>query len=1085
MGWSNPNIETNTSSPAWTTSTSQPQQQQPDESGWSSIPQSTAGAPRTALPAGLTGGSAGWGAGAEGVGQNDGRQANNAYGNGGGRNSGGARNDYQQGRSGDGYGASGGGRGPAPHLQQQQQHQQNPQWSGGANNGGDFGAWNNSANAPRSGRPNFDRSGNGGPPPPPFNNRPQQAQGQSDWSNNPSSGQPQRFPPSPPQVRGGYGVEAGGGYAPSTPSRQDQSRGPQQQQQQQGPWNNSAPRQSSGPSQLGGGNSVAGGTGGAGDWGSQQGRYGGGTSQRGPGEGFGGASGRGSGGGSGWGGQGGGRGSNEYGDDFRIPTGYSGHAPTGHGGAYGYPSQSSGQDSRRGDYGDGGGVSYRGGYGGGGGGGHGGGGGFGPSFGRYRGPFSANIAAVSFENVELPKFQRDFCEPHPNVVARSEGDVAEFRESKKITVVGKAPFPVQSWVEANLPKYIGEYIQRSGFAEPTAIQAQAFPMAMSGNDLIAISETGSGKTLAYALPALMHINAQEPSTPESGPIALVLAPTRELATQILSVFADLGESSEISAVCVYGGTPRMPQLLSLRGGCDVLIATPGRLLDFLEKGEVQLRRVTYLVLDEADRMLHMGFEDEVKMICGTIRPDRQVLMFSATWPREVRDLAKKYLKTASRVHIGNDETHAAKEIQQEVIVCRGFVEKNDRLIEEIEKVKAQQGKVLIFGNTKRAVQDLCDRLRAQRYEALSIHGDKTQEERDFALSEFRTGSHPILTATDVAQRGLDISGVTVVINFDAPKDITDYVHRIGRTGRAGHAGKAVTFLSDRDPSNIVDGIIKVLGQANQVVPDELLNFAGGSSFRSFGGYALAPPSDSSPFAAAAPVAPASVGWGGWGTVKVSSPTAEQENTTSAGGWGLPLPAEPDCASVSSNDTARPANPASTESTSAPSHAPSISDVRSASAAAKHPLPLSPPPSPIEHRSKYQGDSDSGYGLSSPELLLSSSPTTRTTGLSACPSTSLEIEDEGLREPLDSPVTGTKEPANGVPAISEGDQAWLDNFLSNASISPSAAPPSDDKDASQNATTETEEEQSAGRLASEAKGTEEGKVVAMGELTEQD
>ncbi|PRQ73188.1 P-loop containing nucleoside triphosphate hydrolase protein [Rhodotorula toruloides] len=488
---------------------------------------------------------------------------------------------------------------------------------------------------------------------------------------------------------------------------------------------------------------------------------------------------------------------------------------------------------------------------------------------RVKGPYMADLSPIDFSRVELPPFQKDFYTEHKNVTNRSDEEVEAWRKLKKISVFGNARRPAHNWIEMQLPDFVLEYIKSKGFIEPMPIQSQAFPMAMSGNDLIAISETGSGKTLAYAAPAILHVQAQPPTDAAQGPIALVMAPTRELAMQILAEFRAVGEGSPVTSACAYGGVSKMRQLADIAQGVDILIATPGRLLEYLAEGSVTLKRVTYLVVDEADRMIHEGFEEELRQIFSCIRPDRQVLMFSATWPEEVRDLANEFLKDAARVHIGKDELVAAKRIKQEVILCHGYIDKRDKLIEIINEVKAQNGKILVFLNTKRLVQEMTDWIRElpDKYEALCLHGDKRQEERDFALNEFRKGGHPILLATDVAQRGLDIEGVTVVCNFDVPDTVASYVHRIGRTARAGHEGRSITLLSGSRDRAMAAESVKVMQRDEQAIPEELEEYAREDS--------LFAPMESSTSSADATAA--SAGWGG--------SAAKSEEATPAAGWG--------------------------------------------------------------------------------------------------------------------------------------------------------------------------------------------------------
>lgn len=245
--------------------------------------------------------------------------------------------------------------------------------------------------------------------------------------------------------------------------------------------------------------------------------------------------------------------------------------------------------------------------------------------------------------MRLPPFQRNFYQEHPKTAARSQQEVQLYRAQAEITVRGPAPNPIMSFDEACFPDYCMNEIRRQNYTQPTPIQAQSWPIAMSGSNLVGIAMTGSGKTLAFILPAIVHINHQPPLQSGDGPIALVLAPTRELAQQIQTVANDFGSSAFVRNTCVYGGSSKARQMQDLQNGVELVIATPGRLLDFLSSDVTNMRRCTYLVLDEADRMLDMGFEPQIRKIMGQIRPDRQILMWSATWPKEVRQLAEDFL----------------------------------------------------------------------------------------------------------------------------------------------------------------------------------------------------------------------------------------------------------------------------------------------------------------------------------------------------------------------------------------------------------------------------------------------------------
>jgi ATP-dependent RNA helicase DDX5/DBP2 len=359
---------------------------------------------------------------------------------------------------------------------------------------------------------------------------------------------------------------------------------------------------------------------------------------------------------------------------------------------------------------------------------------------------------------------------------------------------------------------------------------------MSNRDVIAIAKTGSGKTCGYLLPGLMHIKAKV-SNPQAGPTLLVLAPTRELAVQIKEEADKFGRGSRIVNTCLYGGAPKGPQLRDIRNGVHIAIATPGRLNDFLESRQVNLGQVTYLVLDEADRMLDMGFEPQIQKILAHLPPARQTLFYSATWPREVRAIAEKFVRNSPvQVFIGStDSLVANKAITQNVEVCSGY--EKARRLEAILRATGRGQKVIIFCSTKR----MCDQLSRsleREFGASAIHGDKTQQERDWVLRSFRDGTRPVMVATDVAARGLDVPAVAAVINYDFPNGVEDYVHRIGRTGRAGMSGVAWTLFTEGD-AKYARELCKLISEAGQTPPAELTALigrgGGGGGMSRYGG----------------------------------------------------------------------------------------------------------------------------------------------------------------------------------------------------------------------------------------------------------
>ncbi|KAF7731216.1 ATP-dependent RNA helicase dbp2 [Apophysomyces ossiformis] len=500
----------------------------------------------------------------------------------------------------------------------------------------------------------------------------------------------------------------------------------------------------------------------------------------------------------------------------RDDRGYSSHS------SYRSSNDSYGSSSR-GGYGS----SYGSGYGSGYGGGHssGYGGGYGGSTGGSdrMGQLGSTLKEIDWDMSSLPKFEKNFYTEHPAVAARTPDEVQQIRDAANMTVTGySVPKPLKTFEEANFPSYVMKELSQLGFASPTPIQCQGWPMALSGRDVVGVAETGSGKTLAYTLPAIVHINAQPLLEPGDGPIVLVLAPTRELAVQIQSECTKFGHSSRIKNTCLYGGTSRGPQIRDLQRGVEICIATPGRLIDMIESGKTNLRRVTYLVLDEADRMLDMGFEPQIRKIVNQIRPDRQTLMWSATWPKSVQRLAETYLKDYIQVTVGSLSLSASQNVTQIVEVC-AEQEKRGKLITQLERIMEEpesERKTIIFTSTKRTADDITRFLRQDGFPALAIHGDKQQSERDWVLNQFRTGGHPIMVATDVASRGIDVKDVKYVINYDFPTNIEDYVHRVGRTGRGGRTGMSVTFFTAENARQARD-LVAILQETKQNVDPRL------------------------------------------------------------------------------------------------------------------------------------------------------------------------------------------------------------------------------------------------------------------------
>jgi ATP-dependent RNA helicase DDX5/DBP2 len=361
-------------------------------------------------------------------------------------------------------------------------------------------------------------------------------------------------------------------------------------------------------------------------------------------------------------------------------------------------------------------------------------------------------------------------------------------------------------------------------------------MALTGRNLVGIAQTGSGKTLSFMLPALLHVLGQPPLQKGSGPSVLVLAPTRELACQIQEVAQKFGKVLDLRNACLYGGASKGPQIGELNRTPHIVVATPGRLLDMLQMGKTTLKNVTYLVLDEADRMLDMGFEKDLRKILGQIRPDRQMLMWSATWPKQVQRLARDFLSDDHiKVQIGSQKLQANKAIKQIVKMVSDYDKEKvlcELLMEIWKQIPGEENtkkmdRTIIFSNKKYVCENLLKVLWDQEWSPVTIHGDKTQQERDRALADFKSGRSPILIATDVAARGLDVKEVMYVINYDFPSSVEEYVHRIGRTARGdSNMGTAYSFFTNgkADRGN-ASGLVDLMKDAGQEVPPELQEMA--------------------------------------------------------------------------------------------------------------------------------------------------------------------------------------------------------------------------------------------------------------------
>lgn len=434
-----------------------------------------------------------------------------------------------------------------------------------------------------------------------------------------------------------------------------------------------------------------------------------------------------------------------------------------------------------------------------------------------------DLKEIDHDQMDYLPFRKDFYTEPQSLQSLTEEDVSAMRlELDGIKVTGRrCPKPVWSFTQLGLSAFVMSIMEEKlNYRKPTPIQCQALPAIMSGRDVLGIGRTGSGKTLAYVLPLLKHIQDQPPLAPGDGPIAVLLSPTRELALQIYKQVTNFTKRLNISACCCYGGSSIEPQIAELKKGSQIVVSTPGRLIDLLaaNNGRIcNLKRVTYVVLDEADRMFDFGFGPQVTKIFSQIRPDKQSILFSATFARKLESLAKLTLKDPVEIVVGGISV-VPPEITQvvEYFERSGSVEaekleseKFDKLVEVLAAFP--DVKKLVFVEKQDSADKMLVKLLRENISSLTIHGGKDQIDRKHAIKEFSAEGSGIdvLIATSIAARGLDVKGLGLVVNYDPPNHMEDYVHRVGRTGRAGNTGTAITFVSSEQERSITD-LVKAL-----------------------------------------------------------------------------------------------------------------------------------------------------------------------------------------------------------------------------------------------------------------------------------
>lgn len=413
----------------------------------------------------------------------------------------------------------------------------------------------------------------------------------------------------------------------------------------------------------------------------------------------------------------------------------------------------------------------------------------------------------------------------------SEEACQEIRDEWHILVEGeRIPYPIKRFEDMKFPRPVIDALREKGIKKPTPIQIQGLPVVLSGRDMIGLAFTGSGKTLVFSLPLVMLALEEEKKMPIAGgegPFGMIICPSRELAKQTHSVISRICEhlaragNPQLRTMLCIGGVPFKEQADLVRRGIHMIVATPGRLLDFLKKKKFTLNLCKYLCLDEADRLVDMGFEEDLSGVVDFFTNQRQTLLFSATMPKKIQDFAKKALVQPVVVNVGRAGA-ANLDVIQEV----EYVKQEAKIVYLLECLQKTPPPVLIFCESKTDVDDIHEYLLLKGVEAVAVHGGKDQEEREYAMTSFREGKKDVLVATDIASKGLDFPDIQHVINYDMPKEIENYVHRIGRTGRCGKTGIATTFINKNCEETILLDLKHLLLEAKQRVPAVLSSLTG-------------------------------------------------------------------------------------------------------------------------------------------------------------------------------------------------------------------------------------------------------------------
>ncbi|KAM3135874.1 hypothetical protein pb186bvf_012003 [Paramecium bursaria] len=433
------------------------------------------------------------------------------------------------------------------------------------------------------------------------------------------------------------------------------------------------------------------------------------------------------------------------------------------------------------------------------------------------------LPALNHNEVDYQEFAKDFYQVHEDIQQLDQQQIIKIRKEYQITVKGNhVPTPIISFAHLNFDQKLIDKISSQKFTKPTAIQSQALPCLLQGRNIIGVAKTGSGKTVAYVWPMLIHVADQRAVEIKEGPIAIVILPTRELGQQVYMETKKYAQEFKISVAALLGGENKHFQWKELRSGVDIIVATPGRLIEMIKKKATNMHRCTYVVIDEADSLFSLGFEQQIRSILGQIRPDRQISLFTATMKKKVKQLCVEMLEDPIVISVGEGDNQVNEDIKQIPVIVEKEEEKLKWLQKNMENFLAK-GKVLIFvaqiGQCEQLLNDL-----KPVYNGLTLHGDKIQHERTQIINQFKTKIN-LLIATDVASRGLDIKEIRTVINYFPPKNADIYIHRIGRTGRAGNTDGVAYSLVTKDDWKLAILLIKNLELAGQVVPTELEEIA--------------------------------------------------------------------------------------------------------------------------------------------------------------------------------------------------------------------------------------------------------------------